>query len=266
MKKVLVAGAGSAGTMVVRELQRNPQLRHAPGRIPRRRGDEARQARPRTSRAGTDTRRRGLSPAGTASTKSSSRCRRRAGRSSASIVEGCRAAGVPSRTIPGVYELLGGTVTVSRIRDIEITDLLRRAPHAESPGSVAVPHGRDRARHRRRRIDRLRAVHARSRARGPVDARAARPRREQHLRGARRARARISAGARLPRSSPTSATARRIERVFDAVAPERRLHAAAHKHVPLMEENPEEAHLEQRPRHAQRRRSGACGAPSSGSC
>ena len=44
------------------------------------------------------------------------------------VVEGCRVAGVWSPTIPGVYELLGGTVTVNRIRDVEITDLLRRSP------------------------------------------------------------------------------------------------------------------------------------------
>ncbi|HMD82774.1 MAG TPA: nucleoside-diphosphate sugar epimerase/dehydratase, partial [Anaerolineales bacterium] len=38
----------------------------------------------------------------------------------------CRIKGVPSRTMPGIYELIGGKVSVSRLREVEITDLLRR--------------------------------------------------------------------------------------------------------------------------------------------
>ena len=39
-----------------------------------------------------------------------------------------RRAGVVSRTIPGVFELLGGSVSVSRLRQVDIADLLRRPP------------------------------------------------------------------------------------------------------------------------------------------
>lgn len=40
----------------------------------------------------------------------------------------CRQARVPFRTIPGMYDLIGGKVNVSRLREVEITDLLRRPP------------------------------------------------------------------------------------------------------------------------------------------
>ncbi len=40
----------------------------------------------------------------------------------------CRQKGIPSRTMPGIYELIGGRVSVSRLREVDITDLLRREP------------------------------------------------------------------------------------------------------------------------------------------
>ncbi len=51
----------------------------------------------------------------------------------------CRLKGIPSRTMPGIYELIGGRVSVSRLREVEITDLLRREPrriHEEMIGQV----------------------------------------------------------------------------------------------------------------------------------
>lgn len=40
----------------------------------------------------------------------------------------CRKRGIPSRIIPGFYELIGGKVSVNRLREVDITDLLRREP------------------------------------------------------------------------------------------------------------------------------------------
>jgi len=40
----------------------------------------------------------------------------------------CRFKGIPSRTMPGIYELIGGKVNISRLREVDITDLLRREP------------------------------------------------------------------------------------------------------------------------------------------
>jgi len=40
----------------------------------------------------------------------------------------CRRQNVVSRTMPGIYELIGGRVSISRLREVDITDLLRREP------------------------------------------------------------------------------------------------------------------------------------------
>ncbi|HEY2981664.1 MAG TPA: nucleoside-diphosphate sugar epimerase/dehydratase, partial [Anaerolineales bacterium] len=44
------------------------------------------------------------------------------------VTDVCRIKGIPSRTMPGIYELIGGKVSVSRLREVDITDLLRRDP------------------------------------------------------------------------------------------------------------------------------------------
>lgn len=45
-----------------------------------------------------------------------------------SVVKAARAAGIHTRTVPGVYEILSEQVTLSALRDVEIQDLLRREP------------------------------------------------------------------------------------------------------------------------------------------
>jgi FlaA1/EpsC-like NDP-sugar epimerase len=40
----------------------------------------------------------------------------------------CEQAGVPAKAVPGIYELLNGQVSLSRIRKVKIEDLLRREP------------------------------------------------------------------------------------------------------------------------------------------
>lgn len=42
------------------------------------------------------------------------------------VAEVCSQRGVPFQTMPGIYELIGGKVSVNRLRDVQITDLLRR--------------------------------------------------------------------------------------------------------------------------------------------
>ena len=44
------------------------------------------------------------------------------------IVRLCDLAGVPSKSVPGIYELLSGQANLNRLRDVEIEDLLRREP------------------------------------------------------------------------------------------------------------------------------------------
>ncbi len=60
------------------------------------------------------------------------------------VNDACRLKGIPSRTMPGIYELIGGKVSVSRLREVEITDLLRREPtrlHEEQIGAVLTGKG-----------------------------------------------------------------------------------------------------------------------------
>ena len=52
------------------------------------------------------------------------------------VIDICRTAGVPCRTIPGLNELIGGQVNVTRLREVEITDLLRRNPVSIDTESV----------------------------------------------------------------------------------------------------------------------------------
>ena len=40
----------------------------------------------------------------------------------------CRIKGISSRTVPGVYELVDGKVSINRLREVDINDLLRREP------------------------------------------------------------------------------------------------------------------------------------------
>ena len=53
------------------------------------------------------------------------------------ILAVCSQAGVPARTIPGLYDILAGQVSVSLIRDVDIEDLLRREPVQTDTSAVA---------------------------------------------------------------------------------------------------------------------------------
>ena len=44
------------------------------------------------------------------------------------VTDICRLKNIPFRTMPSIHELIGGKVSVNRLRDVDITDLLRRAP------------------------------------------------------------------------------------------------------------------------------------------
>jgi len=126
-KWTLVVGAGDAGAMVVKELQKNPQLNMKPiGFL----DDDA---------AKLDSKIHGVPVLATldeidyilntrhvdeviiAIPSASGEVLRK-------VTEKCRQRGVPFRTMPGMYELLGGAVSVSRLREVDISDLLRREP------------------------------------------------------------------------------------------------------------------------------------------
>jgi FlaA1/EpsC-like NDP-sugar epimerase len=155
------------------------------------------------------------------------------------LAESCREAALASRTIPGVFELLDGQVSVSRLRQIDISDLLRRAPIAGevdtssyvtgqsvlvtgAGGSIGFELCRQVAASRPSRLILL--GHGEN---SLFDA-------QVHLRQA------------FPDLALDVAVAdvrdrARLMMLFDRFRPRVVLHAAAHKHVPLMEDNPEEA-------------------------
>jgi len=141
VKRVLVVGAGLAGTMVVREMERNPQLgMQAVGFL----DDEA-------SKMGTQI--CGIPVFGSTRDLANVVQQRpideviismptATGNVLRSIADQCRKLGIVSRTMPGVFELLDGNVSVSRLRQIEIADLLRRAQRIPSTSVPSYLKGR----------------------------------------------------------------------------------------------------------------------------
>ncbi len=127
VRKVLVIGAGDAGALVVREMQKNPQLSLAPiGYLD---DDPTKQKHkiygvPVIGKMADLARILHTRPVGEVIIAIPSA----GGRIVRMVTDICRMNGIPSRSMPGIYELLGGKVSVSRLREVDITDLLRREP------------------------------------------------------------------------------------------------------------------------------------------
>jgi FlaA1/EpsC-like NDP-sugar epimerase len=126
-QRLLIVGAGDAGALVVRELQKNPQLYQLPVGFLDDNPTKQRQSI------------YGVQVVGTLNDVERAITSQRAdqviiaipsapGRVVRLVADACRRKGVPFRTMPGIYELLGGKVSVSRLREVDITDLLRREP------------------------------------------------------------------------------------------------------------------------------------------
>jgi FlaA1/EpsC-like NDP-sugar epimerase len=124
-KNILIIGAGDAGAMVVRELQKNPQLNLNPiGFLDDNPGKQNQQIY-------------GVPVIGTLTDLSATLENQEIdeviiaipsapGRVVRLVANVCRIKGTPFRTMPGIYELIGGIVSISRLREVQITDLLRR--------------------------------------------------------------------------------------------------------------------------------------------
>ncbi len=124
-KKVLIVGAGDAGALVVREMQKNPQINLIPvGYL-----DDAREKQ--------NNQIYGVPVVGVLNDLARVLDNQQIdeviiaipsapGRVVRLVADVCRLKGVPFRTMPGIYELIGGKVSVNRLRDVDIADLLRR--------------------------------------------------------------------------------------------------------------------------------------------
>jgi FlaA1/EpsC-like NDP-sugar epimerase len=126
-KRVLVAGAGYTGQMIVRELQSNEQLGLAPVAFidddARKQGNRILNLPVLGGREALEgaVQRLGISQVIIAMPRAP-------GRTIREVLSLCEQASVPAKTVPGLTAILDGKVRVSELRDVQIEDLLRREP------------------------------------------------------------------------------------------------------------------------------------------
>ena len=238
-KLVLVIGAGDAGAMVVRELQKNPQLSMKPiGFLdddPAKKDSKIHGVPVLASleQIGYILELQNVDEVIIAIPSAAGKIVRK-------VTEVCRRKGVAFRTMPGLYELLGGDVSVRRLREVDIFDLLRREPvrmDTEALGEslenrvvMVTGAGGSIGSELCRQIARLSPAKWLMLGHG-----------ENSIFSAL-----LSLKERFPMLEivPLIADVRDVPRlsvIFDRWAPEVIFHTAAHKHVPLMESNVEEA-------------------------
>jgi FlaA1/EpsC-like NDP-sugar epimerase len=238
VKRVLIAGAGEAGNLVVRELYKNPQLGlQAVCFLDDAAGKWKKQilgipVRGPLASLEDVVKHEAVDEVIIAMPTASGGVVRRA-------AEACGRAGIKPRIVPGVFELLDGHVSISRLRTVEISDLLRRPqvvgraerlPYLEgrsvlvtgAGGSIGSELSRQVAFSGPRHLvlfghgeNSIFSVHGKLRDEYP--------------------------GVEIHPMIGDIRDRVRLESIFARFKPEVVFHAAAHKHVPLMEANPEEA-------------------------
>jgi|WetSurMetagenome_2_1015567.scaffolds.fasta_scaffold01171_3 FlaA1/EpsC-like NDP-sugar epimerase len=259
IQHVLIAGAGEAGVMVLREIQANPQTGLIPiGFVdddPDKRGALIHRLRVWGDRTAIPLLVREYHVEQVIIAMPSA-----AGKAIREIVDICEAAGVRARIIPGIYELLAGRVSLQQIRDVQIEDLLRRAPVQIDAAQVAtLVHGKrvlvtgaggSIGSELCRQIVRLGPAELVLLGHGEnsiFDIQNEMRSLETGLPAAQASKLETdkpTLGLPASRVTPVIADIRdttRLAAIFAAHRPELVFHAAAHKHVPLMENNVEEA-------------------------
>jgi FlaA1/EpsC-like NDP-sugar epimerase len=238
-RRVLIVGAGDAGALVVREMQKNAQLRLTPICFVDDDPNKQKQQIHAVPVAGT------LADLGKLLT-----ARRiqeviiaipsAPGRVIRQVADVCRQRGIPFRTMPGIYELIGGKVNVSRLREVGITDLLRREPARMDDQLVGTSIG-----NRRVLITGAGGSIGRELCR-----QVARWQPESLILLGHGENSIFETLLELAENFPSLpvhpviADIRDLDRmdvIFDGFRPQVVFHTAAHKHVPLMEVNPDEA-------------------------
>ncbi|MFN8121641.1 MAG: nucleoside-diphosphate sugar epimerase/dehydratase [Thermoleophilia bacterium] len=126
-KRALIVGAGDAGNILIREMRRNRALGYNPvGLIdddPRKRGMRVMGVKTRGTRADLPRllREHQVDEVIIAMPSAPGMVRR-------DVAEACRRAGVRCTTLPSLPELITGDVTVRRLREVRVEDVLGRAP------------------------------------------------------------------------------------------------------------------------------------------
>jgi FlaA1/EpsC-like NDP-sugar epimerase len=253
LQRVLIMGAGEAGTMIVREMNANPQV--------------------------------GLNPIGFVdddSEKHGTRIRslpvlggRAAlpylveehkidqviiamptapGKAIREVLAICEQVGVPTKTMPGMYELLGGQVSVNQLRNVQIEDLLRRDPVETDIAAVqdlldgrcvlVTGGGGSIGSELCRQMLRCRPAKLVIVGHGENSIFEIQQELQRLMNGSGESRAGSGQRSSRPEVICVLADIRFAERllaIFQQHRPDIVFHAAAHKHLPLMEENPGEA-------------------------
>lgn len=238
-RRVLVIGAGDAGAMILREMQNNPGINLVPiGFV----DDDARKVGNYIH---------GVKILGTREDIPEIAARHGVdeaiiamptapGRALRAIVNICEEAGLRCRTVPGLFELLDGQFRLSQIRDVQLEDLLRRAPtevdlrkvagYLEGATVLVTGAGGSIGSELCRQIARFHPEQLILLGHGENSIYLI----DQEL-------SRI-----VPALNKTIVIAdvrdrRKIRRLFSQFRPDVVFHSAAHKHVPLMEDNADEA-------------------------
>ena len=238
-RRVLIAGAGEAGTMTGRELLRHPEAKRVPvGFL----DDDPGKRRLSFG---------GIPVLGTlADVEKVSALHgvdelliaipSASGDIIRPLVEAARAAQIEHRIIPGIYDLLSGNVSISEIREVNLEDLLRRDPVKLETGEIAAYlSGR-----------RVLVTGAGGSIGSEIVRQVARFSPEKIVLVGRGENSVFQIEQEMLREFkdvpivPVICDVRDAEKlaqVFETHRPEVVFHAAAHKHVPLMEANPDQA-------------------------
>ncbi|GMA16000.1 polysaccharide biosynthesis protein [Deinococcus metallilatus] len=240
-QRVLIVGAGEAGSLIAREMQRHPEagldpigfLDDQPGKVRQRvvglpvfgRVEELVEV----------AQREGAQEILIAVPSAAGEFVRR-------VVDLARDAGLRYRIIPGVFEILSGDVNINQIRDVNLEDLLRRPPvHLNTAEIAGYLCGR---------------VVLVTGAGGSIGSEIVRQivsfapemvllfgRGENSIFGIQQELLRRWPDIKQVGLIGDVRDEARLRAVFEQYRPEVVFHAAAHKHVPLMEETPSEAIL-----------------------
>ena len=238
VRRVLVAGAGDAGQLIVREMHKNPQLGLRPvGFL----DDQASKQGKRIhdvpvvgalSDLETAVTRHEIDEVVLAMPKAPGHVVR-------GLVEACQRAGVVSKSVPGLFEVLDGGVSVSRMREVDIADLLRRAPIQARPDTGLYLQGQV-----------VLVTGAGGSIGSELSRQVARAFASDVVLVGHGENSIFEIAGQLREAHPAVrfhaviADVRDAARIRDVIAQHRPtviFHAAAHKHVPLMEAHPQEA-------------------------
>jgi FlaA1/EpsC-like NDP-sugar epimerase len=237
--RLLIVGAGSAGQMIAREIRQNPAL-----------GKEI------VGFIDDDLDKKGGNIAGfpvlgnqenlaeavrrTGATEVIIAIPSATGRQMRAIVERCKALDLRFRTLPGMSDLIDGRVTVQQVRDVDLVDLLgRKATHLDGERIRAFLEGK-----------RVLVTGAAGSIGSEICRQVARfhpcsivlfDHAESSLFAIQNELAETFPGLPMTAVAGDVRDRTRIQGVFDEARPQVVFHAAAYKHVPMMENNPSEA-------------------------